>query len=340
MLIDLQNNQQNADSVWLDTTVNESHHWYRLNEQNHHQGLARSHKLSDGSIYYFLSHSLLNYQPPGGPLQINHGLLMQFRYQAGTDGEHIKTAKPYPVAKCEQRLPLIEQHPSDICFLQDVNNTDAGYLFVTLEMDARSCYIYYWEPGQHFFMVGAIYHGVDDKTKGDPNFVFIDKVGDQYYLGLASNNTGKGTYYVANANALFPSPEKGNINLNAFYQSPGVSFNFPLSNHNPNIPSQNKLIRDSTGAWFLLAYRSDDDGQTKSNDYIDVHEISFSRFHISIAAASTHIILPSGDTSFTNTGTHHVEKSGRLLVCSSYRWSEDQGPDGSSYVSRVDELAS
>ncbi len=39
-------------------------------------------------------------------------------------------------------------------------------------------------------------------------------------------------------------------------------------------------------------------------------------------------------------GTHYVEPSGRLLISSSYRWSEDEGPGSSSYVSRVDECPS
>jgi hypothetical protein len=35
-----------------------------------------------------------------------------------------------------------------------------------------------------------------------------------------------------------------------------------------------------------------------------------------------------------------VERSGRLLLSSSYRWAEDEGPGTSSYVSRVDECPS
>jgi len=53
-----------------------------------------------------------------------------------------------------------------------------------------------------------------------------------------------------------------------------------------------------------------------------------------------HIFFRPGDTSFTSTGTHHVEPSGRLLLSSSYRWANEEGPGDSSYVSRVDECPS
>ena len=57
-----------------------------------------------------------------------------------------------------------------------------------------------------------------------------------------------------------------------------------------------------------------------------------------IKSFSQHIFLRPGDTSFASTGTHYVEPAGRLLVSSSYRWAEDEGPGSSGYVSRVDEF--
>jgi hypothetical protein len=52
------------------------------------------------------------------------------------------------------------------------------------------------------------------------------------------------------------------------------------------------------------------------------------------------VVFRPGDTGFVSTGTHYVEQSGRLLLSSSYRWAEDEGPGSSSYVSRVDECPS
>jgi hypothetical protein len=108
-------------SIYLDTTQDESKD--HLNEENHHQGLARTHKLSDGSVYFFLSHSTIGGQ----------GKLMQFRYTGPLDNEHVLTTNPLTVAPLEQKIHLLEEHPSDICFLPDIDNLDSGYLFVTEE---------------------------------------------------------------------------------------------------------------------------------------------------------------------------------------------------------------
>jgi hypothetical protein len=53
-----------------------------------------------------------------------------------------------------------------------------------------------------------------------------------------------------------------------------------------------------------------------------------------------HIFLRPGKTSFASTGTHYVDRKGRLLINSSYRWAEDEGPGDSGFVSRVDECPS
>jgi hypothetical protein len=53
-----------------------------------------------------------------------------------------------------------------------------------------------------------------------------------------------------------------------------------------------------------------------------------------------HVFFPGGDTGFVSTGTHYVEREGRLLLSTSYRWASEGGPGGSSYVSRVDECPS
>ena len=104
--------------------------------------------------------------------------------------------------------------------------------------------------------------------------------------------------------------------------------------------SQVKLIRDSTGSWYLLGSRGDPDGDPNQPDYADVYGVRFRPFAITSRLLSVHVFFPPGDTSFTNTGTHHVEQSGRLLLSSSYRWAKEEGPGSSSYVSRVDECPS
>ncbi len=86
--------------------------------EDHHQGLARTHKLSDGSIYFFLSHS----ETDTG----DQGSLSQYRNAAPTDQDHILSTNPLTVAPMKQLVLLDEQHPSDITFLADVNGLDAG----------------------------------------------------------------------------------------------------------------------------------------------------------------------------------------------------------------------
>src|ERR1700754_4831201 len=126
-------NKGNCASMYLDTTDDES-----SGGENHHQGLARTHKLKDGSIYFFLAHSNIG----------DKGKLMQFRYHGPTDNEHIQTTKPLTVAPMQQKLFLLEEHPSDICFLPDIDNADAGYLFVAEENQMRRAAIYFWQQGE------------------------------------------------------------------------------------------------------------------------------------------------------------------------------------------------
>ncbi len=317
-------NKNNYSSFYLDTQEGQSNDILNTEGDDHHQGLARTHKLSDGSVYFFLSHSELD--------SGDKGIIMQFRYAGPINGDHILQTSPLTIAPLKQLLYITEQHPADIEFLGDVNHADAGYLFVTEEYVLRTVAVYYWEPNHDLKWIGNIYKG--STTQHDPNFVFIDKVGDDYFLGIASNNTKKGTLYSAKYNELFPVCTKGNMNLDAFKEV--STFSFPVSNS----PSQVKLVHDSTGAWFLLAYRSSDEGDPNSDDYIDIYNVHFNPFSISSSPISgTHIYLPHGDTSFTNTGTHYVESSGRLLVSSSYRWSEDES-NTAGYVSRVDECPS
>jgi hypothetical protein len=321
----LANNKDNRSSFYLDTVEGMSNDWRSSEGEDHHQGLARTHKLSDGSIYFFLSHSEVG--------EGEQGSVSQYRYAGPTDLEHVLGTSPLTVAPMEERLLLDERHPSDITFLPDVNELDAGYLFVTEEFDQHSVFVYRWAPGQGFALQGQIWQGF---PPGGPNFLFIDRVGDLYYFGIASSNWGWGKLLVARDRALFPECAMGSLNVSAFEPAtPESLFPFPVQG-----ASQNKLIRDATGQWYLLGFRSDPTDDPNGTDYIDVYGVSFSPFMISHLLFSVHVSFPAGDTGFASTGTHYVERSGRLLLSSSYRWAEDEGPRESSFVSRVDECAS
>jgi hypothetical protein len=294
--------------------------------EDHHQGLARTHKLSDGSIYFFLSHSEVGTGDKGS--------LSQYRYAGPTQGDHVLQSRPLTVAPMQQLLLIDERHPSDIAFLADVNGRDAGYLFVTEEYDQHGVTIYRWDPQHGLVVQGRIWQGF---PTGGPNFVFIEKVGDLYYLGIASNNWGWGKLFCASPLALFPDCRPEAMNVDAFTPlGPESLFPFPLLGG----PCQNKLILDVTGQWYLLGFRSVPNDDPHGTDYVDVYGVRFSPFMISHRLFSVHISFKAGDTGFANTGTHYVERSGRLLVSSSYRWAEDEGPGNSGYVSRVDELPS
>jgi hypothetical protein len=312
-------NHAQCARFYLDTLEEMSHE-----SDDHHQALARTHRLSDGSVYFFLAHSELDGQ----------GSLSHYRYAGPTDQDHIVETDPLTVASLEQLLKIDERHPSDICFLADVDNLDAGYLFAIEEFDNRFVTVYRWAPFQGLDLQGRIWQGFPAEG---PNLLLVDRVGQQYYLGIASTHWGWGALLSARATELFPICKRGAMDVSAFRPAAHQSmFPFPLTDS----PSQCKLIRDATGDWYLLAFRSDPEGDPHGTDYVDVHGVTFEPFSISYRLFSVHITFKPGDTGFASTGTHHVERSGRLLLSSSYRWSKDEGPGASSYVSRVDECAS
>src|SRR5262249_52007541 len=114
----------------------------------------------------------------------------------------------------------------------------------------------------------------------------------------------------------------GQMNVSAFQPtSPESVFPFPVS---PEAQPAT-LIRDSSGKWFLLGFRSEPLDDTKGTDFLDVHSVECSLFSISDRLFSVHVSFKPGDTGFASTGTHYVEKSGRLLISSSDRWSKDEG---------------
>ncbi len=317
----------NCSKFYLDTVQGMSDPYDRQGE-NHHQGIARTHRLSNGTVYWFLSHSEVD--------QGSQGSISVYCYDFPLDDEHVVTNKPLYTAPMTQILMINDRHPSDIVFLPDFENRDAGYLFVTQEYDLLRLQVFYWKLNEDktpadLVSVGIIQSDVDNYG---PQFVFIDLVGDTYYLGLASEHWGVCQVYRAAKTDLFPELDHFQMNLQAFNPIPGAEF-YPFET--ANSPSQIKLIRDSTGAWFLLQYGGLPEGDMNGNDYVDIYPISFEPFAISPMIKRVHVYFAHGDTGFTSTGTHYVEPNGQILISSSYRWSEEES-DEYGYVSRVDEI--
>lgn len=330
--------------------------------KDHHQGLARTQELSDGSIYWFLSHSGVD--DPG-----DRGALMQFRYAGTVDNEHVTGGNVTAVRPQNLRLED-EIHPSDISFLPEIDQQDAGYVFVTKEFglgkDCEDCNcqnlpnancnactshkitVYYWEPGSNFQTVADI-----DTGLLKPSHVLIDRVDHYYYLIVFDNTCHVGQPYRAYYTDLFPSGTKGSMNVAAFQALP-----YQIT-YNGDLGSQAKLVRDSNNNWYVLVYTATPDPDVGctgcGDDYIFVRDINFKNDPITLSdgpahlppqAGDTgyvHIILPAGETGFINTGTHYVNKNGRLIISSSERWAHDYSDllgDQVSYASRVDECVS
>ena len=224
-------NKQSCTRFYLDTTESMSNAGIHWSDREHHQGLAQTPKLSDGSITWFLSHAQTD----------SAGSLSTYSYTGPLDSEHVTETHPLTVAPMTQLVSLDEHHPSDICFLPDVNNLDAGYLFVTEEFVMRRLSIYRWEPTTGLVLHGHFPQGFPDQG---PQFVFVDRVDDTYYLGVASEHWGWGALYTAPGTKLFPKCEKGALNISAFEPTcPGSMFPLPPLGG----PSQVKLLKDSTG---------------------------------------------------------------------------------------------
>ena len=327
-------NRSSCTSCYLDSVESMGEH-PPSSGGSHHQGVARTHRLSDGSIYFFLSHSEVGGRIAGVEFPVRRqGNITQYRYGGPTEGEHILETDPLTVAPMEQMISLDETHPADICFLPDVDGLDAGYLFVTEEFDHHYVSVYSWEPSGGLNLLGQVPQGF---PVTGPNLLFLDRVGHVYYLGIATYHWGWGALMTAKDTDLFPRCEQGALDLAALRPARHQSmFPFPL----PAGTTQCKLIRDSTDEWYLLGFRGDPDDDTGADDYVDVYGVTFKPFSISPRLFSTHIFLKPGETSFATNGTHHVEESGRLLLASTYRWARDDGPGDSSYVSRVDECPS
>jgi hypothetical protein len=320
-------NARGCTSCYLDTIERMSD----IPGEGHHQAIARTPRLSDGSITFFLAHSEpigIGIPPPRG-----QGILSEYRYAGPTDAEHILDTDPLTVAPLRTLVDIEERHPADICFLPEVDGRDAGYLFVTEESDTRLVSVYRWDPSG-----GLVLHDLLDQgfPVPGPNLLFLDRVGRDYYLGVASYHWGWGALLTARDTDLFPTCEQGAMDVSALRPARGHMFPFPV----PEGTTQTKLVRDANDDWYLLGYRGDPVDDTGADDYIDVYAVSFEPFSISRRLWSVHITLKGGETSFATDGTHHVEPSGRLLLSSSYRWARDEGPGDSDYVSRIDECPS
>jgi hypothetical protein len=362
----------NCTSIYLDTQVGQSCNTPcdgTSESEDHHQGLARTQELSPdhgNAIDFFLAHSEIN-------PSTDRGGLMQFLYGGPVENEHVTgngvVALLYPP---DQSFVLDdEQHPSAIDFLPDMDDNDSGYLFVTKEFGlggptcgndcslsnpaaCESCTshkvtVYYWEPDDYLQPIGDI---VTPLVK--PSHVLIDRKDDYYYLIILDGTFNIGVPYRAYYADLFPGAKPGSMDLHAFQPLHYFSFNGFLG-------SQAKLVRDSDG-WHVLAYTYTEDtgtGTANGDDYVSVRDITLGDA-VTLgdgpecppypgnpftgepphppAPECVHIILPAGETGFTNTGTHYVDRNGRLLISSSYRWSHNES-DAYGYVSRVDECA-
>jgi hypothetical protein len=332
--------QRSSVSFYLDTTESMGGGSGR-NELNHAQGLARTPKFSDGSIYAFLTYSEIS----------AIGTLSQYRYTGPTDGDRITpTNGALAVAPMEQIIPVDrEEHPADIVFLQDINRADAGYVFVTEAYDGNAVSVYSWYLNGPLTKIGLIPFGPfppDVAPLHGPDFVILDRVEDYYYLGMLYGQMGQ--LFRAETEDLFPTRTVGEMNVEAFQPVPAYDI-VPPANPLPQSnmfdspiysdASQVKLIRDANDQWFLLGFRGDPDDSTSATDYIDLYPVSFSPFSIGGRISATHVTFPAGDTSFASTGTHYVDAFGRVMVSCSYRWAKDDLSGGAGYVTRVDELS-
>jgi hypothetical protein len=334
-------------SMYLDTLEQHSNddHWPPWGSEglDHHQGIARTHRLSDGSVFFFLAHSEMDFGDKGN--------LMQFRYAGPVDGEHVQATEPPVVAPLVELRETTSQHPCDMAFLPEINGVDAGYLFVaeqtpiwagggtSLQIVGTAGWlgVYRWSAGEAFQPWGTF---GPDQLSGPPNFVFLDRFADTFVLGVVpmyDGVVGHVDVFTADAHELFPQPVPGYMNLSAFRPASGDQPDFPVDNR----ACQVHTVTDVTGQHYLLAFRGEPPDTEDAEDYVDLHTITFPPLAVTPRIIEpVHITFAPGDTSFASTGTAYVEASGRLLLASSYRWAEDEGPGDSNYVSRVDECPS
>ena len=133
-------------------------------------------------MYFFLAHSEVG----AG----EHGSLSSYRFGGPTDAEHVLTTHPLTVAPMQRIIALNERHPSDLVYLPDVNHLDAGYTILTEEYDRHAVVCYRWDPHAGLVPQGIVTQGLPARG---PNFLFLDRANDVFYLGIASSNWGWGS---------------------------------------------------------------------------------------------------------------------------------------------------
>jgi hypothetical protein len=210
-------------SIYLDTRESHSHdEWppcgIDTEGEDHHQGLARTPRLGDGSVVFFLSHS----ETDDG----DRGNLMFFGYPGPPDGEHVLTTSPLTVAPLGQLLEIQEQHPCDLSFLPELDHADAGYLFVA-EQRLRRVRVYRWTPEAGLVVRGQL--ALPDGVAG-PNFVFLGAEDDRYLLGIVpaySDGPGTAQVFTADAVKLYRGCVHGALDVSAFRKV--GDFPFPVA---------------------------------------------------------------------------------------------------------------
>ena len=103
----------------------------------------------------------------------------------------------------------------------DVDHADAGDPFVTEEAGKHRLSVYRWSPETGLNLHGHFPHGF---PVDGPSFVFIDLVGDSYFLGVASNHWSWVAVYSAKAADLFPGCQQGAMNCCLQIGLPGAAF--------------------------------------------------------------------------------------------------------------------
>ena len=106
--------QKDGSRFYLDTVESMSNDGI-IHDAEHHQGLARSHILSDGSIAWFLSHAETD----------SGGSLSWYRYAGPTDGEHILQTVYNATKRIRKTLAL---HWDEAEFRQMLASTDWAQL--------------------------------------------------------------------------------------------------------------------------------------------------------------------------------------------------------------------
>ena len=159
---------------------------------------------------------------------------------------------------------------------------------------------------------------------GGPNFVFADLVGDEYLLGIASNNWGHGYLFTAEPARLFPSAAPGQLDVSALSLVPGT-----IRSRSPAGPA--------SASWCATRPAP---GRCSGSAATQMTRRTARTTWTSIRCPPPRWSSGPGRPPCTSTLLPEIQASpvpapttsrrrGRLLVSSSYRWAEDEGPGSS-----------